>query len=90
MARKAKFNKTSINKLPDDKPVLYRIKTDAGNDNYVGIAHKGRVKARLAEHLGEIPGATVEIERFGSVSDARAKEKNVIKRSQPKYNNQDK
>ena len=90
MTRKTKFNKTSIEKLPDDKPALYRIKTDGGTDNYVGIAQRGRVRERLNEHIGEIPGSTIEIEQFGSISEARAKEKNVIKRSQPKYNKQDK
>ena len=91
MARKrVDFNKTGIDKLPDDKPVLYRIETEGGKDNYVGIAQRGRVQERLGEHLGEIPGAKVTIEQFSSVADARAKEKNVIKRAQPKYNKQDK
>lgn len=86
MARTIKYNKSDIEQLPNDKPVLYRIKTKADNLNYVGIAQKGRVRERLKEHLGEIPGATVSIEQFGSISDARKKEKNVIKRNNPKYN----
>ena len=86
MARTIKYNKSDIEQLPNDKPVLYRIKTKADNLNYVGIAQKGRVRKRLKEHLGEIPGATVSIEQFGSISDARKKEKNVIKRNNPKYN----
>lgn len=90
MARKTKYNKTSIGKLPNDKPVLYRIETEAGKLNYAGIAKKGRVQDRLAEHLGEIPGAKVSIEQFNSIADARSKEQNVIKRNQPKYNDQDK
>ena len=90
MARKTKFNKTSIDKLPEDKPVLYRIETEAGKLNYAGIAKKGRVQDRIKEHLGEIPGVNVSIEQFNSVADARSKEKNVIKRNKPKYNDQDK
>lgn len=90
MAKKAKYNKTSIEQLPNDKSVLYRIKTDGGNLNYVGIAQKGRVSERIKEHLGEIPGAIVSIEQFSSINDARAKEKNVINRNKPKYNKQDK
>ena len=86
MAKKIKYNKSDIEKLPNDKPVLYRIKTKAGNINYVGIAQRGRVRDRLKEHLGEIPGATVSIEQFGSIADARKKEKNVIKRNNPKFN----
>ncbi|HDY87279.1 MAG TPA: hypothetical protein ENH82_04080 [bacterium] len=90
MVKKVKFNKSSIDNLSNDKPALYRIKTPGGTENYVGIAKRGRVQDRLTEHLGNIPGATVEIEQFSSIADARKKEKNVIKRIQPKYNTQDK
>jgi len=87
MARKKiRYNKTSIDQLPNDKPVLYRIETEGGNLNYAGIAKKGRIAERIQEHLGEIPGAVVSIEQFSSISDARAKEKNVINRNKPKYN----
>lgn len=55
MARKTvAFNKSGIGKLPNDKPVLYRIQSDGGKTNYAGIAKRGRVKERLAERL---PGA---------------------------------
>jgi len=84
--KKVNYNKTGIDNLPNDKPVLYRIKTDSDNLNYVGVAKRGRVKDRIGEHLGEIPGATVEIEQFSSIDDARKKETNVIKRTKPKYN----
>ncbi len=90
MAKKTKFNKSGIEKIPTDKPVMYRIQTESGKDNYVGIAQRGRGQDRLNEHLGNIPGATVVVEQFNSINDARAKEKNVIKRNQPKYNDQDK
>lgn len=88
MAKEIKYNKTAIDKLPDNKPVLYRIETESGNLNYVGIAKKGRVQERIKEHLGEIPGSKVKIEQFSAVKDARKKEKNVIKRNKPKYNKQ--
>lgn len=90
MAKKTRYNKTSIEQIPNDKPVLYRIETESGNLNYAGIAQRGRVQDRIKEHLGEIPGATVSVEQFSSISDARKKEKNVIKRNKPKYNTQDK
>jgi len=86
MAKKVKFNKTDIEKLPNNQPALYRIKTDSGNLNYVGIAKRGRIRERIKEHLGEIPGATVSIEQFNSIAEARKKEINVIKRNKPKYN----
>ncbi len=84
--KKVSYNKTSIDQLPNDNPVLYRIETEAGNLNYAGVAKRGRVRERIKEHLGEIPGASVNIEQFSSINDARNKEKNVIKRNQPKYN----
>jgi hypothetical protein len=88
--KKVNYNKSCISDLPNDKPVLYRIETESGTLNYVGIAKRGRVRERITEHLGEIPGATVKIEQFGSLEDARKKEFNVINRNQPKYNDQDK
>ena len=84
------FNKKGITKLPNDKPVLYKIKTQSGGTNYAGTAKKGRVQERLQEHLGKIPGAKVQIEQFKSIKDAEKKESNVIKVSQPKYNEEGK
>ncbi len=80
------FNKTGIKKLPNNKPVLYKIKTETGNTNYAGIAKRGRVQERIEEHLGKIPGTSIQIEQFSSIKDAGEKEGNVIKKSQPKYN----
>ncbi len=88
--RKATYNKTGIDNVPNNKPVLYRIETETGKLNYAGVAQRGRVQDRLSEHLGDIPGATVKIEQFDSIKDAREKEARVIKRNQPKYNEQDK
>ncbi|MEA2016465.1 MAG: hypothetical protein U9O59_07170 [Actinomycetota bacterium] len=80
------FNKKGISEIPNNKPVLYKIKTESGNTNYVGIAKRGRVQKRLIEHLGNIPGAKVQVEHFGGIDDAAKKEKNVIIRTKPKYN----
>ncbi|MBF0628001.1 MAG: hypothetical protein HQL91_07255 [Magnetococcales bacterium] len=88
--KKVSYNKGGISQLPDDKPVMYRIETEGGRQNYIGIAKRGRVQERIAEHLGEIPGATVRVEQFDSIDDARQKESRVIKRNQPKYNEQGK
>ena len=83
-------NKTSIGKLPNDKPVMYKIKTEGGNVNYVGVAKKGRVQERIEEHLQRqedyVPGAKVQIEQFGSIAEARKMEAAAIKRIQPKHN----
>ena len=80
------FNNDGISKLPNDKPVLYKIKTEKDNLNYAGIAQRGQTQNRLTDHLGKIPGAKVQIEQFKSIDDARKKETNVINRVQPKYN----
>jgi hypothetical protein len=88
--KKVKYNKQGIGQLPNDKPVLYRIETEAGNPNYIGIAQRGRVRERLSEHLGKIPGATVRIEQFNDIKDAQKKEINVIRRARAKYNKQGK
>ena len=88
------FNKSGISKLPDDKPVTYKITTPGGRNNYTGIAQRGRVQERLAEHLPNgkdpIPGAKVQIEQHPSIKEAREKEARVIVRSQPPYNKQGK
>ena len=83
-------NKTNIGKLPNDKRVMYKIKTDGGKVNYVGVAQRGRVQDRLKEHLPSgkdyIPGAKVQIDQVGSIAEARKKEAAAIKRIQPKHN----
>jgi len=85
-----RLNKTGIEKLPDDKPVVYWIKSEGGNINYGGSAQKGRVRARIAEHLGDgsdpVPGAKVQIQQQQSIAEARQKEQRVIKRIKTKYN----
>lgn len=95
MARKTvDFNKSGLSKLPDNKPVLYKILTDAGKNNYTGVAQRGRIQERLAEHLpsgkDSVPGSKVQIEPMSSIEQAKTKESRVISRSQPKYNKQGK
>ena len=76
--------------LPNDKPVVYRIKTKGNQTNYVGVAQRGRVQERIREHVssGRISGAKVQIEQKPSIREARATEKRVIARSKPRYNRQ--
>ena len=95
MATKStKYNESGISKLPDDKPVVYKIQSDSGKNNYTGIAKRGRVQGRISEHLpggkDYIPGSKVKIEQMNSIADARAKESRIISRSKPKYNKQGK
>jgi excinuclease UvrABC nuclease subunit len=93
MAQKTvKFNQTGAKNLPNDKPVIYKVKTEAGKTNYAGIAKRGRVQERIQEHLaeGKIPGAKVQIEQVSTIREAQKREKSVIAKSKPKYNKQGK
>ena len=86
--KKINYNKTGIEKLPNNKPAVYKIMTAAGKVNYAGTAKRGRVQDRINEHLGEIPGATVQIQQTDTIAAARKKEAGIIKRSKPRYNKQ--
>ena len=91
MSRKTvDFNKTGIGKLPDNKPVVYKIQTEGGRNNYTGIAMRGRVRERLAEHLpggkDYVPGSKVQIQQVDSIQEAREREARILVRSKPKYN----
>jgi len=84
------FTKKGIEKLPDDVSAVYKILTTGNKNNYTGVAKRGRLKARLNEHLqggpDPVPGAKVNILRMPSISKAKETEKNIIARSKPKYN----
>lgn len=93
MARKTvKLNTTEIAKLPDDKPVVYKILTDGGRNNYTGVAKRGRIRERIREHLptakDPVPGSKVQIEQMPSIGEAREKESRILSRSNPRYNKQ--
>jgi len=91
--KKAKtgFEKEAIKTLPNDKPVVYKILNNEGENIYTGIAKRGRVRDRLGEHLpgGTDPirgGKEVQIEQMKSIDDAKRKESNIISRTKPTYN----
>lgn len=91
MAKKTvPLNEKGIEKLPDDKPVVYKILTGGDRNNYTGVAQRGRVRERLKEHLpggkDYVPGTKVQIEQMSSIDDARAKEGRIIARTKPPHN----
>ena len=91
MARKTvRFNPTGIEKLPDNKPVVYKVLTDGGKNNYTGVAQRGRVQDRLKEHLpgskDYVPGSKVQIEQMQSIQEAENKESRIIARAKPPHN----
>ena len=74
--KSGKFDKKGIEGLAKDKPVVYKIENDKGKPLYTGVAKKGRVEARLKEHLpgGTAPvrgGAKVRIQQKPSIAEAK-------------------
>lgn len=96
MARKTiKLNAEGIERLPNSKPVVYKIFDKQGENIYTGVAKKGNVHDRLKDHLpghrDAVPGAAkVQIEQQPTIREAEQKESNIILRSKPKYNQQGK
>ena len=83
------FNEKQIERVRDDKPVVYEGLTGAGTNLYTGTAQRGRVQERLKEHLNDqdLPGATrFRIKPMPSITEARAEEKKIIRRERPKLN----
>lgn len=85
------LNPAGIGKLPNDKPVVYKLFNRKGENVYTGIAGRGNVPDRLTAHLpghkDAIPGADkVQIDQQSSIREAEKKEANIISRSKPKYN----
>ena len=81
MAKKksAKFNKEDIDNLSDDKPAVYIVEDKKKKNIYTGSAGKGRVKARVKEHLAGRKdsisgGVTVRIIQKSRIKDAQETE----------------
>jgi excinuclease UvrABC nuclease subunit len=86
-----KMNPDAIGKLSAGKPVVYKIRNQAGNVTYIGSAKRGRVQERIAEHLpggpDAVPGAaSVNIEQKASIAKARESEARAIKKTKPRHN----
>ena len=94
VAKTTKFSKSGIGNLPNDKPVVYKIQSKSGKNNYTGIAKRARVQERIAEHLpgakDAVPGVKVKIQQMNSIDEARKTESRIISRSKPKHNIQGK
>ncbi len=90
-----KMTTQGIDSLSEDRPVLYKIRGKEGENIYTGVAKRGNVHDRLTDHMpghrDAVPGAAkVQVEQMSSINDAEKKEKAVISRSKPKYNQQGK
>ena len=88
---KRNFGKRNIGKIPEDKPVLYKIQDKKGDNIYTGISKRGQGKDRLKDHLTDgsdpIRGArSFQIKQKPSVDSAKKEESRIIKKEKPKYN----
>ena len=92
MARKTvPFNRSGIDQLPENKPVVYKIKDGKGKILYTGVAKRGRVEERLKEHLpgSKDPvrgGKRVIIQQKSSIDEARKSEARIISTETPPQN----
>ena len=96
MARKnvqktVKLTKEGIDRLPNDKPVVYKIMNEQGKNIYTGVAKRGRIEDRLAEHLprakDKIPGGSkVQVTQKPSITEAQKSESRIVARSKPRHN----
>lgn len=94
-SRTQKFTKGNIENVPKDKAIVYKIKNASGVNLYTGIAGGGRVEDRLMEHKELkkeiIPGGTrFQIAQVKNKDRAEQIEKQIIKKEQPKFNEQNK
>lgn len=85
------FNKTSIQKAPTNKPIIYKLMNRKGANIYTGTAKRGRGPARLGDHLpggqDPIPSTkTFQIKQKQSIAEAKKEEKQIIGKEKPKYN----
>ena len=93
--KSGKFDNEGIEGLAKNKSVVYKIEDNKRKLLYVGVAKRGRVEARLKEHLpsGSDPvpgGAKVRIQQKSSITEAQKAEVRIIKKSQPPQNKKDK
>ena len=85
------FDEKGIHGLAKNKPVVYTIEDNNGNNLYTGVAKRGRVEERLKEHLPGAAdavhgGAKVKIQQKSSIAEAEKTEDRIIKRQQPPQN----
>lgn len=94
-SRTQKFTKTNIAKVPQDKAIVYKIKSRTGENLYTGIAGRARGQERLLEHKDikkeQIPeGTRFQYAQVKTKDRAHQIEKSIIKKEQPEHNDQHK
>jgi len=94
-SRAQNFSRENIKKIPQGKAIVYKLKSAGGRNLYTGIAGRGRVQDRLFEHKElkreKIPGTTrFQFTQVKNKNRAEQIEKQIIKKEQPKFNEQNK
>lgn len=94
-SRTQKFTKANIANVPQDKAIIYKIKSRSGENLYTGIAGRGRGQDRLVEHKDikkeHIPeGTRFQYAQVKTKVRAYQIEKSIIKSEQPEHNEQHK
>lgn len=90
-----KFNKTNVESVPKNKAIVYKITNNTGKNLYTGVAGRGNVQQRLADHLkfkkDHIPGGTkFKFAQVKTKDRALKIEEKIIKKEEPKFNKQHK
>jgi len=85
------FNPKNIQKISEDKPIVYEILNRGGENIYSGSSKRGQGQDRLRDHLpagsDPIPGGShFRIKPMPSVDGARREEKRIIEKEKPKHN----
>ena len=94
-SRTQKFTKANIANVPQNKAIIYKIKSKDGENLYTGIAGRGRGQDRLIEHKDikkeKIPeGTKFQFAQVKTKVRAHQIEKTIIKKEQPEHNEQHK
>lgn len=89
--RTQKFTKENIANVPQDKAIIYKIKSKSGENLYTGIAGRGRSQERLIEHKEikkeKIPeGTKFQYAQVKTKVRAYEIEKSIIKKEKPEFN----
>ena len=88
--KKQPFTKKGIEKAPEGPGVYEILKGGKIKDGYIG--HSQNLKERLEKHKseGDVSGSEFQVLKTDSTREAKALEKGLIKKLQPKQNEQGK